>query len=187
MKIAGALTVLVVLLTACASSPDLEYYTIDMGESGGAQTGVHLRVEHFSVSEKLDRSQIVIQVSPTRIEYYSHARWAAGVGEMVRQKLAAEFGSPVEGRRAFAVRGRVVAFEQVDGRQGPRVRVRLEIQLHEAGPEGSDDPLIDASYETERPAEEDGVDAVVQALSRALEDIAADIAEDVRGLAVIGE
>lgn len=182
MKICHALVVLLVVVVGCASTPNLDYYTVDMTASGKASTDLNLLVGHFATSEKLDRTQIVIQQTPTRIDYYSNERWATSVGEMVEHKLAAEFGPAVEGRRELIVSGRVTAFEQVDGSSGPQALARLEVAIREGGAKRYETPLLEKTYEASRATDTNSVDAVVQALSRALEEIAAKIAEDAAGL-----
>jgi len=182
VKICHALVVLLVVVVGCASTPNLDYYTVDMTASGKASTDLNLLVGHFATSEKLDRTQIVIQQTPTRIDYYSNERWATSVGEMVEHKLAAEFGPAVEGRRELIVSGRVTAFEQVDGSSGPQALARLEVAIREGGAKRYETPLLEKTYEASRATDTNSVDAVVQALSRALEEIAAKIAEDAAGL-----
>lgn len=182
MKKGHALVVLLVVVAGCASTPKLDYYTVDMTASGKAATNLNLVVGHFETSEKLDRTQIVIQQTPTRIDYYRNERWAASVGEMVEHKLVAEFGPAVEGRRELIVSGRVTAFEQVDGSSGPQALARLEVAVREGGAKRFETPLLEKTYEASGAAETNSVDAVVQALSRVLEEIAAEIAEDAAGL-----
>lgn len=182
MKIHRAFAVLLVFAAGCASSPNLDYYTIDMTPSERVSTDLNLKVDRISTSEKLDRTQIVILQSPTRIDYYSNERWAASVGEMVETKFAAEFGPAVDGRRSLIVSGTVVALEQVDSSSGPLALARLEIVIRDGGAKRFETPLLEKTYEVSRSADSNSVDAVVQALSRALEAIAADIADDAAGL-----
>ena len=174
--------VLVLVLSSCASTPDLDYYTLDMSSSGKARTDFNLEVARFAVSERIDRTQIVIQSSPTRIDYYAKDRWASGVGEMVERKLAAEFGPVVEDRRSLIVSGRVIALDQVDSPSGPRALAKLEVEVRDGAAKGYETPLLVKTYEASRAAETDSVDAVVQALSRVVEEIAAEIAVDAAGL-----
>lgn len=182
MKFRFATIVLMLVLSSCASTPDLSYYTLDMSSSGDAVSKINLEVGRFSTSERIDRTQIVIQNSPTRIDYYAKDRWASGLGEMVERKLAAEFGPAVDGRRSLIVSGRVIALDQVDSPSGPRALAKLEIEVRDGGAKGYEKPLLVKTYEVSRAAETDSVDAVVQALSRAVEEIAAQIAADAAGL-----
>jgi len=173
---------MLVLLISCASAPNLDYYTLDMTPSKARGGGANLVVDRFTVSEKLDRHQIVIQQSPTRVSYYATERWASSVGELVEHKLAAEFGPVDADQRSLIVEGNVVAFEQIDSAAGPVARVGFEITIRDGDSKRYETPLLEKSYEAERPTSDNNVDAVVQALSRAVEEIAAEIAEDAKGL-----
>lgn len=176
------IVMLLVVLASCASAPKLETYTIDMTPSGTVQPGDSLEVVAFVVTEKLASSRIVIQESPTRIDAYATARWDSGIGGMVEQKLTSEFEQAGGGEPAMVVSGTVTAFEQVDGSDGPLGRVRLEVEIREAGSNRSEEPLLAKSYAAIRAAEGDNADAVVRALSRGLEDIAVEIAADAANL-----
>jgi len=182
MKFRFATISLMLVLSSCASTPDLDYYTLDMSPSGTVETDLNLQVARFAISERIDRTQIVIQQSPTRIDYYSKDRWASSVGEMVEHKLAVEFGPAVDGRRTLTVSGNIVALEQVDSPSGPQATVRLEVAIRDGGAKGYETPLLEKTYETTRAADTNSVDAVVQALSRAIEAIAAEITTDAAGL-----
>jgi uncharacterized lipoprotein YmbA len=169
---------LLVFLISCASAPNLGYYTLDMTPSKARGGGANLVVDRFTVSEKLDRHQIVIQQSPTRVSYYATERWASSVGEMVEHKLAAEFGPVDADRRSLIVEGNIVAFEQIDATAGPVARVGFEITIRDGDSKRYETPLLKKSYEVEQPASDNNVDAVVQALSRAVEEIATQITVD---------
>jgi len=169
------IVVLLVVLASCASAPKLETYTIDMTPSGKTHADVELEVVSFMVAEKLASSRILIQESPTRIDSYATARWISGIGAMVQEKLAVEFGRVDHAESAMVVSGLVSAFEQVGDSEGT---VRLDIEIREQGSNRSEAPLLAKSYSAARQAEGNDADAVVRALSRALEDIAAEIAVD---------
>jgi uncharacterized lipoprotein YmbA len=182
MRTTGILVAVALALgTSCASTPNLSYYIIDMESSARAEGGVDARVERFVVSERLDRRQIVILSSPVRVEHYATARWAAGVGEMVQTKLAAELG-PSGDDPAWVIGGRVTAFEQIDTSSGPRARVAIDVRIREAGAARSDGAEVAKTYEAEVPADGGGAEAAVRALSRALEDVAAEIARDIAAI-----
>ncbi len=169
-------------LWACASTPDINYFTLDMSPSGKVENALGFLVERFSTTESLSQSRILIQESPTRIEYYATDRWSSGIGELVQQKLAAELGPVAEGQRAFRVSGRVVAFEQVDGAAGAIGRTRLEVQIRDAQQKRYEEALLEKTYEATHAADAANADAVAVALSRATEAIAAEIAADVSRL-----
>lgn len=182
MRIKLVVPLMLLALGACASAPDIDYYTLDMDPSGKVETGTNLVVGRFSTTESLGRSQILIHTSPTRIEYYATDRWASGVGELVERKLAAEFGPSVEGRQSFKVTGRVVAFEERDDVTGVKARVELAVVIRDGQAKGYEDPLLQKTYEVTRNVDGRMPDAVVEALSAAMEEIAAEIAADAAGL-----
>ncbi|MGD8438997.1 MAG: ABC-type transport auxiliary lipoprotein family protein [Holophagae bacterium] len=182
MQVRRAVVASVLLLASCASAPKLSYYTLDMRPSGSARSDANLAVQRFTVTERLDRSQIVIQASPVRVEYYATARWAAGLGGMVQQKLGGELGPADAEARVLTVSGRVTAFEQVDTDSGPQALVRLDVVIRDHGGDRSDVPLIEATYEASHALDGDGVEALVRALSRATEDVAVQIANDVEAI-----
>ncbi len=174
--------VLVVLTASCVSAPDLTHYTIDMTPSGSADSDVGFVVERLTVSERLDRSRIVIQATPIRVDSYATARWAEGLGGMVQHKLAVELGSDKDDARVIVVSGRVLAFEQVDASTPVRALVRLEVGLRNHETPRYEPALLERTYEASRPLDGAGVEPLVRALSRALEDVAARIAEDADSL-----
>jgi hypothetical protein len=98
---------------------------------------------------------------------------------MVQQKLAAEFGPPVDGRRNVVVSGRVLACEQVDRAGGAEARVKLEIVVRDAESPRYQPPLLEKSYASSRSVSGSNPGSAVQELSRCVEDIAAAIAADV--------
>lgn len=169
-------------LTACASTPKVNYYTLAMDPSGTVRPSVNLTVEEVRVGEALNRSRIMIQVSPTEIDYYATEQWAGGLGEMLRQKLAAEFGQPEEGRRSFQVAAMVLSCGQVDVPGGAVARMQLAVTVRDPAVKRYQKPLLEKTYEASRPAAQASAGAVVQALSICAEEIAAEIAADAAAL-----
>ena len=178
MRLAAVLTVLCVLC-GCASAPKIDYYTLGMESSGRAEPSVNLSVERFRTTEALGRSQIMVLMSATRIEYYATDQWAGSLGELVQQKLAAEFGAPVDGRKTLALAGTVLSCEQVDHSSGAEARVKLEITVRDAEEPRYHPPLLEKSYASSRSVSGSNPGALVEQLSRCIEDIAAEIARDV--------
>jgi uncharacterized lipoprotein YmbA len=166
----------------CASAPKINYYSLGMDSSGEVNTEVNLKVERLRTTEALGRSQIMIRASATRIEYYAVDQWAGSVGELIQQKLAAEFGPPVEGRRTLVVSGLVAACEQVDGPGGSVARVKLEIAVRDAAEARYQPPLLEKTYEASRGVAAPSADTVAGALSICVQQIAAEIAADVSSL-----
>ncbi len=182
MKLKWLVTAVLFTVLACASAPKIDYYTLDMVSSGQARTGVELVVERLQTTEALSRSQILIQASATRVEYYATDRWSGSLGELVQQKLIAEFGEPAEGSKKLVLSGTIVAFEQVDGTAGATARVELRAKVREADSKRFQEPVLEKVYRATMPLGKAGPDAVVKGLSRCLEQIAAQIAEDLNTL-----
>lgn len=171
-----------VLLTACVSAPEIDYYTLDARPSGSTAATVNLEVGPMVAIEALAGRRIYIQSSPTRVDFYATDRWAASVGELVQQKLAVELGDSVPGRRTLALSGTVLDFGQVDAPGGPTALVRLAVEIRDAEDKRYHQPLLAKTYTASAPAAGVGADAVVTSLSRCVEQIAAEIASDAASL-----
>lgn len=182
MRSTPILVLVVSILGACASAPKIDFFTLGMESSGVSDPAVNLSVERLRTTEALGRNQIMVLASPTRIDYYATDHWAASVGEMVQQKLAAEFGPPVDGRRNMVVSGRVLACEQVDLAGGAEARVKLEIVVRDAEVPRYQAPELEKTYASSRPINGPNPISLVQELSRCVEEIAAAIAEDISSL-----
>jgi uncharacterized lipoprotein YmbA len=166
----------VLLLAACGSSPKINYYTLSANPSGDAASEVNLDVRRFQTTEALSRSGILIAASPTRVEYYAKEHWVASVGELVQQKLQAEFGPHREGRPTYIVSGLVTALEQVDTASGHEARMAVDVVIRDPALKMYEAPLLERSFSATETASGNDPDAVVKALSRCAETIAAEIA-----------
>ena len=166
------------LFSACASAPKIDYYTLDMAPSGQSRSTVHVKIERLQTSEALSRSQILIQSSATRVEYYATDRWAGGIGELVQQKLRAEFGESSGGAYSFILSGVIVSFGQVDTAGGAQADAELRVRIRDASAKRYEDPVIEKTYRATRPLGNANPNAVVSGLSRCLEEIAAEIVSD---------
>ncbi len=172
------LIAVVCALTACASAPKISYFTLAMDPSGEVEPAVNLVVERVRTTDALGRGQIMIQASPTRIEYYATAQWAGDLAGMVREKLIAEFGPAVEGRRTLALSATVLSCEQVDVAGGAEARMQLRVTVRDPAEQRSREPLLEKTYEASRPVARATAGAVVEGLSLCAEKIAREIAAD---------
>ncbi len=167
------------ILAACASAPVIHYYTFDMAPSGRSPAAVALRVRGFQTTEALGRRQILIQTSPTEIEYYATDQWAGDVGELVAQKLAAELGPAAPDAPVLAVTGTVVDCGQVDRPGGgAAARLTLEVTIRDPAHQRFQPPLLVKTYRCELPAQQATPDAVARALSSCVDKVAAELAGD---------
>jgi ABC-type uncharacterized transport system auxiliary subunit len=176
MKTKALYLLILAMIAGCASVTPMRYYTLDMTPSAEANPTLNLTVDRMRTAESLARKDIQIAITPTEIEYYAADQWAANLSELVREKLAAEFGPALEDRRTLLLSGLILSFGQVDlpagGAEG-HVRLRLEFSEERYQP-----ALLEKVYEARVPADTPSAPAVVHALSRCLEIIAAQIAED---------
>lgn len=167
----------VALAGACVSTPETDLYTLDMTSSGAAEPGVNVKVEPLGAVDPLERPELLVQATPTRLEYYAVDQWAGDLGDLVRRKLEAELGPPVEGRPEYTVFGTVLSFQEVDGTR-PKALAEIHLGVRDDEALRYEEPIFEATYRVERPLEEAGADGLVRALSRAVEEIAAEFASD---------
>ena len=173
-------------LAGCRSGPAPRYYTLDLRPSGSARPArCALRVDRLDAVEPLSRDGILIQMSPTEAEYYASDRWLAPAEGLVAEKLAAEFGT-AEGKPVILLAGTLRALEQVDFPGGAEAHLKLDAALRRPPMSRYEEPLLRKTYEARVPAEEPRPAAVVRALSKAVEAVAAEIAADADRLAGAG-
>lgn len=174
-----SLTMLSIALAGCATAPAPHYYTLDMRASGKAVPPCTLSVERLRESEALGRREILIQRTPTEVEYYAVDQWTAALGELVSQKLQAEFGcASDDDKPEYSLSGTILDFGQVDLADGLEAYVRLDIEFRLPNKSRYSEPLFKKIYSARIKAEGEDAGAVVLALSRCLEQIAAEIAGD---------
>ena len=182
MKISRTCSIMTLALTACVSAPKIDYYTLSVDPSGNARPSSNLEVEAVLTTGALAGNRIYIQAAPTRVEYYATDRWAGSLGELVQQKLQSEFGPVVTGERTLKVSGTLLACGQLDMREGAAGHVKLAIVVRDPGRKRFEPPLLQKTYEATVGASVPTADAVVIAISRAVEQVAAEIAADTAGL-----
>jgi len=185
-----------VLAAGCVSLPKPLYFTLDMSPAQSNKASHVLKpdraiiVDAIHVTDKLVRRDVLIQEDPTEYEYYHDAKWIERVPDLVAEKLEVEFSRPDQnlsenpGLRVFVLYGTLLAFEQVDGKDGTAyAHIKLDAQIRRQGT-GRQTVLFEHTYEYYEP-----VDApsplpkmVVDKLSEGMEQIAVEIAKDVNGL-----
>jgi ABC-type uncharacterized transport system auxiliary subunit len=172
--------VIVALLVAagCATVKGVRYYTLDMKPTGATPSAVNLSVDYFRVAEALARRNLLIMKKPTQIEYYAVDQWAAGIEEIVAEKLNAEFGPKQDGRKAILVSGTILAFEQVDTPGGVDAYIKLSALFRDGDATRYDTPLLEKTYEIRQPASANNAPSVVLALSECLAKIAHEMVTD---------
>jgi ABC-type uncharacterized transport system auxiliary subunit len=182
MKKLIAALVLAGIAAGCATSPSPSLYTVDMTPSAEAGSNVNIVIARLRVAESLHNKRILIKKSPTEIEYYAMAQWAASLDEILQEKLAAEFGPMDPKRPTYVLSGNLQAFEQVDMPSANEARVKLALEARAEGESQYSTPLIDKVYEVSLTLDGETPKDVVTALSRCLERIARDIVADIAAL-----
>lgn len=163
----------------CASVPDYRYHTLDMRSQADLGAPVWLEEVRPRLNEALTRPEIMIRVSPTQVEYYALDRWASRLDEQLAEKLKTEFAPADDARFQATVDGTVMAFEQVDtpGGADARLKAELRVRMLQRGALVAEFTRL---YDIQEPAQAARPDAVVAALSRAVETLAARLSEDMR-------
>jgi len=106
MKLAGWLMA-VGLLSSCASSPAVRFYTLSevagggsaaavsapAGASNSASDVVPIRVAKVGLPSELDRSQLVRRMDANRLQIEDLDRWAAPLDEMILRVLWADLAA----------------------------------------------------------------------------------------------
>ena len=89
---ATAIGAAVALLSACASSAPLRYYTLSEVPAAAdtASAATPIRVGRVRIPGELDRSELVQRIDSTRVNISEQDRWAAPLDDMIRRVLTAD-------------------------------------------------------------------------------------------------
>jgi len=170
------------LAAGCATAPGPNLYTLNMAPASGDSGGVQIAVGRLRIAEALQNKRILIKKSPTEIEYYAAAQWAAGLDELLAEKLGVEFGQPDASGAASVLSGTLLAFEQVDSATGAEAHVRLAIEIRKEGTSYYSPPALAKTYDVRLPVAAPTAGVVVEALSACLEQVAQAIVADTSAL-----
>jgi ABC-type uncharacterized transport system auxiliary subunit len=164
------------------SSPASRLYTLDMTPAGAFEPKYNVVFEKLLANDSLTRANILIVRNKTEVDYYPNDRWASGLAVLVPEKLAVEFGTPVDNRPTLVVTGRITGFEETEDadRRSAVAKLNLSFRWSDrtVGP-----PVLQRVYESKVSVEAQGAGATVHALSKALEHIARQINGDLDLLA----
>jgi uncharacterized lipoprotein YmbA len=183
MKCAGAL-LSALLLTACGTPPQERFFTLaseppSQVSFNSASPAFVVMVGPVTVPDVVDRPQLVLRTSPSRVEILEQARWAAPLKNEIARVVADHLARLLPGARA------ATSAERASGT--PDYRVLIDIQRFDSAPQ--EGATIQASW-TVRPQNGSaltgrslvsepagaGYDALVAAHSRALAAVSRDIA-----------
>jgi uncharacterized lipoprotein YmbA len=174
-------------LVACASAPMENYYTLaalvpERQAAGPALSDASVTVIATGLVETVDRPQLVLRVSETRVQILEQQRWAeplkAAIPRVVAANLARELGSArvtsqsraPPGDSAYRVALDVQRFDSTPG-EGAAIDVAWSIRRMEGNAETRGRSSVKES------AAGPGYDALVAAHSRALAAVSGEIAQ----------
>jgi len=187
-----AILILLGCLTECGGVPRVRYYTLAtpaLGESRPQGGAVSVRVRRLGVAEPYGDRRIVYRRSDTEVGFWELHRWAEPPDRMITARLAEELRAsglfewvdsfPYSARPVdFVLGGAVLAFEEVDREDGWYGRVELFLELRRSGEAV---PLWSERVRAERPAAAKSPEAVVEALSSALDEAFRQAISSMRG------
>ena len=146
----AVLPLLIGMLSGCASSPPVHFYTLSAeaaaGAAGPATVGTELRIAvgPISLPEVVDRPQIVVRSGPNKVTLIDEHRWAESLKGEIPRVIA-------ENLSRLLATGQVWAYPQnISGSFDYRVLV--DIQRFESTP--GQMAAIDALWTIQQPSKE---------------------------------
>jgi uncharacterized protein len=133
-KLLPAAAVLV-LLSACASSPPTRFYILsDTPGEGTAPAGAgQVTITGVSIPGEIDRPQVVRRVSPNQLSISELDRWAAPLDDTIRRVLADDIARRLPGAVAETQRLVSVDIHEFYGDASCNVTLRAAWTLKQAG------------------------------------------------------
>ncbi|MGF6776234.1 PqiC family protein [Paraburkholderia sp. GAS334] len=186
LSLSLVITLAVVALAGCASSPKADFYTLSQqasGDSGRPVAPLTVLVGQVSIPELVDRPQIVTRAGENHVTIDEFARWADPLKSQIPRVVAADLSQLLNSPR--------VSVTPMSG--DPTWRVRLDVQRFDADigeaatvdvlwsvlPPGKASPITGRTTVRE-PATGAGYDPLVSAWSRGLATVSRDIASAIR-------
>jgi len=135
---------LLLTLTACASSPPTRFFALDPTSSGGAaaapagaesDNAKPVKIDAVHIPPALDRNSMVRGESGNQLQISSQDRWAGDLGEMIRRVLTQDLASRLPG-------GMVIA---PDSPAPPSAR-GLVVDILTFQPQGTGEVVLDADW-----------------------------------------
>ncbi|WON78894.1 membrane integrity-associated transporter subunit PqiC [Serratia sp. UGAL515B_01] len=172
--------VLVMLLSACGSTPSKTYYQLPAlgtpSQVNGASVPRQLWLEHVSVADFLAQNGLVYQTSDVRFVTAQNNLWASPLDQQLQQTLVTNLGGALPG---WVVSSQSMNSDQdvlnvtisgFHGRYDGKAIVQGEWVLNHQG------HLIKRPFNIELKQDEDGYDALVRSLAQAWQKEAQEIA-----------
>lgn len=188
-----AIAALCLAAGGCGTSPKTDFYTLSVGPPAAASTApgaaasYGVSVGPITVPESVDRPQIVVRLSPSRVEISELHRWAAPLRSEIPRVIAEHLGRLLDTARVWAYPGpaglesdyRVLLdVERFDSALGEGIAVEALWTVRRV----SGGTSRTGRSSVREPAAGEGYDAVIAAHDRALAAISRDIAQAIREL-----
>ena len=191
-KIAAAVLLTITLGACVTASTKIFFYTLDAQvRPAGSQTSPSILVLPAALPELLDRPQWVLQASDGQVEIKESRRWAEPLRNDVAKVVAGELGHLLDSSRVLAPSGGSSGFsadyrlrldvQRFDATLGKGVAIDIVWQL-----EPKTGPALIGRSQLHEPAEgieEAAYEQLLLAERRALNQVAKDIAAEVRSSA----
>src|SRR5215210_1039873 len=176
MKYVSALLCVLIFATGCGTPPQERFFTLASDRPSpasftSASAAFVVMVGPVTVPDVVDRPQLVLRTSPSRVEIAEQARWAAPLKNEIARVVADHLAQLLQGSRT------ATSAERASGT--PDYRVLIDVQRFESTPqEGAtvqaawtvrnrDGSALNGRSLVSEPAAA-GYDALVAAHSRAL-------------------
>jgi uncharacterized lipoprotein YmbA len=185
-SIGATALLLALLITACARSPRVSFYTLsspaNLQPPPAKVAGPAVAVGPVSIPEVVDRPQMVVRVAANRVEILETHRWAEPLKSEIPRLLARNLGRLLGSDRVYSYRENAGA--------QPEYRVVLDITRFESTP--GEAVTVEAVWSIRHGAGEvartghslvhekmqgGGYESMVAAYDRALELVSADLAK----------
>lgn len=130
------------LLAACASSPEIRYFRVEYplpGPSANSPLPLTLGIARLAAPEPYREERIIYRTSPYEVQYYTYNRWESPPVDMVNDRLLEQLATSGRFRRVvpwrrgevvdYRLEARLRRFEELDEADGWYGLVELEYEL----------------------------------------------------------
>jgi len=156
---------------------------------GKAKLPAALKVELFSVAQAFNTNAMVYQPQPFQSQSYNYSRWRANPGYLVTDFLIrdlresglfkAVFGPDSSGKHRFTLEGGVAEFQELNAPDGWQASLALTVTLLDTQQEELPQRVVfQKNYRALSPLPEKTPQGLAQGMSRAMEQVSAQIIHD---------
>jgi len=191
MKTASTATLtmlLVLLLSACASSPDSRFYTLTATASQGVPAidgkTPSIAIVSLTIPELVDRPQLVARTSVSRVELLETHRWAEPLKSAIARTIAENLSRLLASDRVSYYPQAASLFADfkvyVDLSRFEFVGDHVELDAYWTIRRADDSPDGSGRSQLREVVTGSGYDAVAQAFSRGIAGISLDVAKELK-------